>query len=1370
MKTRTRYAWVPYLIFALLVSAYAWAASVTPATDETTVSAQSPELGYPSEKMLPSQLPATTTNYPSGTSAVARGGDTVNIVSTDIGIATPAPSIVPLTSPAGDLNVFVTSYMVCAGNIVCSVRTGIGTDTGTATVTSLSTTSNGTASGTSAPVGVTYAGAGSQFQKRTGTGTNTATGTVASINSTDTATLVATYPSTVTDTSMKLRKTTLQNGFVTGSAVVASTDICSNTPNGIPCLDSTGKVDPSVIPSVTTTGSGTGTGTNNYLVKWTTFTQTGTQTSTATSTTTYTVTVTNTVAALGNSEVQDVGSGICVGCTSAVGRLDVGSTKAWSLSDSGYMTSPQKVCGHAFAGADISCSAADVGAVGTNTVNGTNVTVDVSSGSITATHAIVPTTHVFNLPHSTKTVTGTTTITQTDVATATPAANEIPIAGSAGQLAPGFIASGTPTTGQVPAIAGGVPAWHTLTPSDIGSLSNTTYRHVVTVANGLTQPLSSFNTTSASYGAITVLAAAQFTNAGTVGNKQYLFQTSYNALSDSLWHRVVPLETGYDFGGGNSKFDLYVKSTDGITYSIGAGVAGASYLVSVVFTDLTWGLATRTDISGLSAVTTTNAGDWYSRSLLTTKQLAVGTLSTTFAADIQAASAVMALTSTTGANGAYIKINNTGGDIWIGRNDSSGTLLLTSGGAAYDTVINSRGGYPIKFAVSDGVYASVSTSGISASNISATPTANFIPKAGAGHLLDPGWLPAASTSAQGAVQLYSSVPPADAYTGAAGASLLCSPGNHQHPAGYSKGVYVNAGAATVDTTAAATPTGSGQIWCTTAAGTSAFLAAPTTAGQTLRASGAGAWAVGNLSASDVTGVITGAGTANKVAVYSGASTLIPSTQITDNGTNITISAVTGNVALSSTTATNGSYYSASNSGGALWIGMNDSTGGFLLGSGGAAYDAVFNSHGGHPIKFGISDVVYASITTAGIFANNIGTAGAINTIAKTDSTHTTLAASFIPDLSGTYVPLAQKAAASGVATLDGSTKVPIAQLPTGTTSTTVAAGNDSRIVNAVQNNGVSCSGANTINASNGQITSCSVTSYLAANAATGTGSKITFSGGQATSIGNIGSSDVTSALGYTPLGGSGTSGYVPQYTAASTLAALAPSSTTPTVGVIPITNAANLNNWVTHASGDVPTSTTVCGHALSSNVTCTAADVGALSGSGSTGGLAYFTGSSTLASTVGLTATPSANVVPVSNGSGNLNSWVGGRLVEILNGINNGGSITTSTSGAWITAAMVVTNGTAGSIVANGSVSLSGTGTGTNCLARITYDGSRIGPEYVLATLPGGSNFVSLAPQASYGSLTAASHTLVMEIASTSGNSCNADINRAFLQVAHFSP
>lgn len=72
----------------------------------------------------------------------------------------------------------------------------------------------------------------------------------------------------------------------------------------------------------------------------------------------------------------------------------------------------------------------------------------------------------------------------------------------------------------------------------------------------------------------------------------------------------------------------------------------------------------------------------------------------------------------------------------------------------------------------------------------------------------------------------------------------------------------------------------------------------------------------------------------------------------------------------------------------------------------------------------------------------------------------TIPVSQLPNQSGSYIPITAKGVASGVAELDGTTRLPSAQLPatipignipTGTSGSTVAIGNDSRIVNAIQN-------------------------------------------------------------------------------------------------------------------------------------------------------------------------------------------------------------------------------------------------------------------------------------------------------------------------------
>lgn len=78
------------------------------------------------------------------------------------------------------------------------------------------------------------------------------------------------------------------------------------------------------------------------------------------------------------------------------------------------------------------------------------------------------------------------------------------------------------------------------------------------------------------------------------------------------------------------------------------------------------------------------------------------------------------------------------------------------------------------------------------------------------------------------------------------------------------------------------------------------------------------------------------------------------------------------------------------------------------------------------------------IATATAAANAIPKAGAGGT----------LSTGWIPDLSATYQAVSGKGAASGYASLDAGTKVPIAQLPTGSTSSTVALGNDARLSDA----------------------------------------------------------------------------------------------------------------------------------------------------------------------------------------------------------------------------------------------------------------------------------------------------------------------------------
>jgi len=89
---------------------------------------------------------------------------------------------------------------------------------------------------------------------------------------------------------------------------------------------------------------------------------------------------------------------------------------------------------------------------------------------------------------------------------------------------------------------------------------------------------------------------------------------------------------------------------------------------------------------------------------------------------------------------------------------------------------------------------------------------------------------------------------------------------------------------------------------------------------------------------------------------------------------------------------------------------------------------------------------------------NTANKGVANGYASLDGTGV-IPVSQLPNQSGSYIPLTAKGVADGVATLDSSTLIPVAQLPNipyanlpvGTSGSTVARGNDTRIVNAIQN-------------------------------------------------------------------------------------------------------------------------------------------------------------------------------------------------------------------------------------------------------------------------------------------------------------------------------
>jgi len=79
----------------------------------------------------------------------------------------------------------------------------------------------------------------------------------------------------------------------------------------------------------------------------------------------------------------------------------------------------------------------------------------------------------------------------------------------------------------------------------------------------------------------------------------------------------------------------------------------------------------------------------------------IGTTTPGYELDVQDASAQVQIKSTTGTLYALLRINNTGGDMFIGRNNSAGNGLIASGGLAYSGVINALGTNPLQLAVNN---------------------------------------------------------------------------------------------------------------------------------------------------------------------------------------------------------------------------------------------------------------------------------------------------------------------------------------------------------------------------------------------------------------------------------------------------------------------------------------------------------------------------------------------------------------------------------------------------------------------------------------------------------------------------------------------
>ena len=128
---------------------------------------------------------------------------------------------------------------------------------------------------------------------------------------------------------------------------------------------------------------------------------------------------------------------------------------------------------------------------------------------------------------------------------------------------------------------------------------------------------------------------------------------------------------------------LYYKDSSGVVQSIASKAGNSGSFTNLSYTGT---------LTGGTGIVNLGSGQFYKDA---SGNVGIGTSSPSYKLDVQDTLAKTRLNSTTGTNETYHLISNTGGNFYLGRDNSAGTAFNI---APYASIVYSAGAYPMAFA------------------------------------------------------------------------------------------------------------------------------------------------------------------------------------------------------------------------------------------------------------------------------------------------------------------------------------------------------------------------------------------------------------------------------------------------------------------------------------------------------------------------------------------------------------------------------------------------------------------------------------------------------------------------------------------------